>query len=102
MFYFWAKNQINSIDTPFWWLLMRPQIRFFRQFEVQKNLKEMQSFFWLDENTETAKAWISTYKDDIQQIEEKYKDQGYEKTYAQHMEDMRLINASLKKFTESE
>jgi uncharacterized protein with PQ loop repeat len=65
MFYFWAKNQINSIDTPLTWIFMRPLIKFFKQFEVQKNLKEMQSFFWHDEETETAKAWIATYKDDI-------------------------------------
>ena len=62
----------------------------------------MQNFFWHDESTETAKAWISTYKDDIQQMEARYQQQGHEKTYEQHMEDMRLINASLKKFGESE
>lgn len=41
MFYLWAKNKINSQDTPNAWIIMRQLIWFFKLFEVQKQLKEM-------------------------------------------------------------
>jgi hypothetical protein len=37
---------------------MRFLLSFFRLFVVQKNLAELKSIFWLDENTQFAKAYI--------------------------------------------
>lgn len=37
---------------------MKFLLKFFKLFEVQKNLNELKSFFWQDENTQFAKAYI--------------------------------------------
>lgn len=47
---------------------MKFLIKFFKLFEVQKNLNEMKSYFWHDENTKFAKAYIKQYTDDISDI----------------------------------
>ena len=90
MFYYWAKGQINGIDTPELWKIMKKLIWFFSLFIVKEKCKEMQAFFWQDETTDEAQIYIKQYKDDISELEQKYADN--EKSYEEHMRDMRIIN----------
>ena len=53
----------------------------------------MKQFFWHDESTEMAQAYIQQYRDDISALEKKYEDR--EKSFEQHMNDMRYINSNL-------
>ena len=93
MFYFWAKGKINSVDTPNCQKVMNVMIKFFKLFYVQQKFKEIKAFFWHDETTEQAQVYIRQYKDDISELEKKYADS--EKSYEQHMQDMRMINTKL-------
>lgn len=93
MFFFWAKGKLNAVDTPQIYWLMRYLIKIFSLFVVQQKFKEMQQFFWQDESTEEAQVYIKQYKDDISALEQKY--QGREKSFEEHLTDMRSINSKL-------
>ena len=60
---------------------MKMLIKFFNSFSVQKNLAEIQSLFWANENTEYAQEYIKAYKDSVWELQSKYEDTDYEKTY---------------------
>mmetsp|Transcript_39536 Transcript_39536/g.60375 ORF Transcript_39536/g.60375 Transcript_39536/m.60375 type:complete len:110 (-) Transcript_39536:1615-1944(-) len=79
-------------------MLMHLLIKFFKLFEVQKNLKEMKDFFWHDESTPEAKAYISSYKDTISDIETQYG--GRELSYEEHVTNMKKINNKLTAMSE--
>lgn len=58
LIYFWARGKINAVDTPQIFFIVRQLIKFFSQFEVKEKCKEMKQFFWHDESTEMAQAYI--------------------------------------------
>lgn len=93
LFFFWAKGKVNAVDTPQVFFIVRHLIKFFSLFTVQQKFKEMQAFFWHDESTDMAQAYIQQYRDDISALEKKYEDR--EKSYEQHLSDMRQINRNL-------
>lgn len=93
LFFFWAKGKVNAVDTPQIYFITRYLIKFFSLFAVQQKFKEMKQFFWHDESTEMAQAYIQQYRDDIQALEKKYEDR--EKSFEEHMKDMRCINSNL-------
>ena len=93
MFFYWAKGRLNGVDAPRSYRVMHFLLKFFSLFAVQQQFKEIQRFFWHDESTEFAQAHIKQYKDDIQALEEKY--DGREKSFDEHISDMRSINRNL-------
>lgn len=58
LFFFWAKGKVNAVDTPQVYFITRYLIKFFSLFAVQQKFKEMKQFFWHDESTEMAQAYI--------------------------------------------
>ena len=95
MFYLWAKKVINPVDTPTVWPLMSMLITFFKHFAVQSHCNDLKEFFWHDETTVEAQTYIKQYKDDISEMQTRYIDQDQEKSFEQHMSDMRKINEKL-------
>ena len=52
--------------------LMKHLIQFFSQFGVQQSLSDIKDLFWADESTEHAQFYMKAYKEDIEQLKEKY------------------------------
>ena len=61
----------------------------------------MKEFFWLDENTDQAQRYIKTYQDDISELQQRYIDGDQEKSFEQHMSEMRMINVKLTNISRS-
>lgn len=58
--------------------------------------KELRNLFWADEDTDLAKAYIKTYKTNIDELQEKYDNEDVQSTYESHMQERRRLNTKLK------
>ena len=72
---------------------MKHLIAFFSQFGVEQGLNDIKELFWADETNEHAQFYMRTYKEDIEMLKDKYQDA--EKSFDDHIDDMRRLNNKL-------